>query len=52
MSTYNSEVIFFLIQSSDQHFGHHHDGEKASQQNVPPSHDQSLLLGPGKLPSF
>ncbi len=34
---------------ADQHPCDYHDGQKESQQNVPPSHDQSLLLGPGKL---
>ena len=41
-----------LINLSDQHSGHHHDGQKEGEQNVPPSHDQSLLLGPGKLTPF
>ena len=30
----------------------HFDGQEKGQQNVPPSHDQSLVLGPGKLMRF
>jgi hypothetical protein len=36
----------------DQRSFDHFDGQKKGQQNVPPSHDQPLMLGPGKLMRF
>jgi len=30
----------------------HFDGQEKGQQNVPPSHDQPFMLGPGKLMRF
>ncbi len=52
-----------LARRSFEHIGVHHrhpnqrsfdhfDGQEKGQQNVPPSHDQSLVLGPGKLMRF
>ncbi len=38
---------FFLF--SDQHRCNRHDGKEEGLENLPPSHDQSFVLGSGQL---
>jgi hypothetical protein len=46
------ECIGIRHRYPDQRPFNHFDGQKKGQQNVPPSHDQPLMLGPGKLMRF